>query len=110
MAESKINHSCQYKEYSKAVTSGTFYFRRYNNMVFVQCIAAVTSVAGTYQNWFTAPADFIPSKDQYVPCLIGGGANTMAMVRILTNGAISLYSATSISNQTIWLSGCYMLN
>ena len=110
MAESKIKYSCEYKEHAQTVTNGTFYFRRYNNMVFIQCISTVTTLAGQYNGWFTAPEDFRPSKNQYIPCLIGGSANIVAMVHISPTGTVSLYSATAVSGQTSWVSGCYMLN
>ena len=97
---------------NKSVTttgSYQFHFRRVGDIVFIESIAPVTTLANQYNGWFTADVAFRPTGTRYVPCLLGGDASTFAMIRIESSGAVAVYSHYAVSNQNVWLSGCYRI-
>lgn len=83
--------------------------RRVGDIVFMASGSLVTTIGGTYNGWFTLAETFRPTEIRYISTVVGSSANIPALVRIETNGNVSVFCASSLSNAGIWLTGSYMI-
>ena len=93
----------------KSYGSDTIFVRRIGNVVYMNTSATITVTGGSYTNWFTLDTDFRPTATRYMVSVIGGNANVLVLVRVATNGQVSIFCPTTNSNATIWFSGSYMI-
>lgn len=93
----------------KTYGSGTIKVRRIGNVVYIATNATITTIGGTYNGWFTLDSDFKPTETRWMLSVIGGNANVLVLVRVETNGNVSIFCPTTNYNATIWLTGSYMI-
>lgn len=93
------------------VTVGQIQFAKSEGgrVVTVSGTRTVSIDTSAYASIGTLPSEYRPSKALYIPCLVGNALDIPAIMRIQSDGDVSLLGTKTAYNQFFVVGGSYLL-
>lgn len=93
------------------VTVGQIQFAKSEGgrVVTVSGTRTVSVNPSTYASIGTLPSEYRPSKALYIPCQCGNALNVPAVMRIQSDGDVSILGTQTVSEQFFVIGGSYLL-